>query len=927
MNMLANPTRSKPHDAASSRDSRVRVLVAIASFGTKNLDLLKNVIRCWRAMPFTVHVVVVSEAPKDLGDGVEVVVGLPSENPWSLPFAHKPIFAANADRYDLFAYSEDDMEFMEEHLRAFLRLTPHLQSDEIAGFLRYEVDRAGRWTYPDAHGHFHWKPESVRRRGEHLIAEFTNAHAASYLLTRDQLKRAVASGGYLRAPYEGRHDMLCSAATDPYTSCGFRKVVCISNLEAFSIHHLSDRYVGQWCVPLETFHEQLRAQQAIADGKLPVARLMPTETLLSRGQWSKNYYEPADEHLLRQVPASARTVLSVGCGWGALEARVQRGGAAVTALPLDAVIGASAAERGIEVVHGPLQAALGQLKGRRFDCVVISNLLHLAASPQRLLDLCTPFVAPGGALVIRGLNFASLRIAAKRALARGEHEKLRSYAESGVHRVGPGFVRRYLKRSRSNLDRIQVHWPSHTAQTPFEQGLGRFGTREWVLQATASGADVDNRSGLPAPSRPDRPEAAVSRRRRTRRDATATGLAEAVLDDRSPAPAQRQARILFVIENDHYPQDMRVYNECTALARRSACFVIAPRGKGQKSMEDVGTVRCYRYPAIEGKSAASLLVEYALACACMVLWIPLLVRANRINVIHVANPPDIVIPTLAWLKLFGVKVVFDAHDISTETLKGKMNGEKSHLAMFLPVLELSESLSIRAADLAIATNDSIAARIARKFPQKRIVVVRNSNAIVYRSLGEIGKPAPDGVLHIGYFGVLANDAAAGLDNILLMAASLDRRTVPFRFSIVGSGPGLPRLKQVVKEAGLESRFCYHGFVKMPAALDLIKTFDFGLVSWGDMPKNHLHTAMKVMDYMCCAVPVCSLELKEQIKSTGGIGVHASSFEQIAERVVAIYRQPDAYQDLRRESLRHFNEVLCWELQEKKLMEAYRSLLR
>ena len=256
-----------------------------------------------------------------------------------------------------------------------------------------------------------------------------------------------------------------------------------------------------------------------------------------------------------------------------------------------------------------------------------------------------------------------------------------------------------------------------------------------------------------------------------------------------------------------------------------------------------------------------------------------------------------------------------------------MNGEKSRLAMFLPLLELSESLSIRAADLTIATNDSIAARIARKFPQKRVVVVRNSNAIVYESLDEIEKPDPDGVLHIGYFGVLANDAAAGLDNILLMAASLNRLAVPFRFSIVGSGPGLPDLKQMVKEAGLEGRFRYHGFVAMPAALDLIKTFDFGLVSWGDLPKNHLHTAMKVMDYMCCAVPVCSLYLDEQLKSTAGIGIHAADFEAITRSMVRVYHQADEYEDLRRKTLRHFNDVLCWELQESKLVQAYRDLLQ
>ena len=287
------------------------------------------------------------------------------------------------------AYSEDDIEFKEEHVRAFFELTPHLHSDEIAGFLRYEVNSSGRWTFPDVHGNFHWKPESVRRRGENLIAEFTNEHAASYMLTREQLKRVVASGGYLREPYEGRYEMRESAATDPYTGCGFRKVLCVSNIEGFSVHHLSDRYVDQWCVSLETIRSNCVPMKRLSreDCHRP---LLPTETRFTRGQWSKNYYEPADEHLIRQIPVSARTVLSVGCGWGALEGRLQDDGMAVTALPLDAVIGASAAERGVEVVHGPLDVSAEKLKGRRFDCVVISNVLHLA--PVR--NICSNFAFP-----------------------------------------------------------------------------------------------------------------------------------------------------------------------------------------------------------------------------------------------------------------------------------------------------------------------------------------------------------------------------------------------------------------------------------------------------------------------------------------------------------------------------------------------------
>jgi len=229
-------------------------------------------------MALKVDVVVFSEAPKDCGSEIEMVVGLPSRNPWSLPFSHKRLFADRADNYDLFLYSEDDIEMTEANVRAFWRVTPQLEPDEIAGFMRYEQDESGTLSLPDVHGCYHWKADSVRRRECLTFAEFTNEHAGLYLVTQSQLRTAIASGGFLKTPYEGRHDMLCAAATDPYTNCGFRKVICISALEEFLIHHLSNRYAGQVGLPLSSFKEQIVTLMRVRDGTHPATTLCGAES-------------------------------------------------------------------------------------------------------------------------------------------------------------------------------------------------------------------------------------------------------------------------------------------------------------------------------------------------------------------------------------------------------------------------------------------------------------------------------------------------------------------------------------------------------------------------------------------------------------------------------------------------------------------------
>jgi len=463
-----------------TKDQMLRLLVVLASYGTRNLDLLKQIIGRYQAMNLDVDVVVVSNEPKDLGPDVRVAVGLPSENPWSLPFAHKPIFAENADKYDLFIYSEDDMEVREEHIAAFLRVTPHLASDEIAGFLRYEVDRAGEWSLPDVHGDYHWKPETVAKRGPYTVAEFSNEHSAFYLLTRAQLKKAIASGGFLREPYEGRYDMLCAAATDPYTSCGFRKVICISELESFLSHHMSNRYAGEAGISLVAFKGQIETLMAIAENTHPAATLANVESWLMRGRWSKDFYEKPDRELLSLVPRTANRILSVGCGWGATEAALKQRGATVTALPLNSVLGAEAARQGIEIVHGTLDEGLRKLEGRTFDCIVIAELLHLLPTPQRLLDACAK-LAPSGTILVSGHNFGSLKVRISRALKRNGFEKLRSFDESGIHLIGPGDIKKNLKRA--GLTRVAVHWAEPPTGRSPGGPLRPLTAQKWMLMA------------------------------------------------------------------------------------------------------------------------------------------------------------------------------------------------------------------------------------------------------------------------------------------------------------------------------------------------------------------------------------------------------------------------------------------------------------
>jgi len=385
----------------------VRILVAIASYGTGNDRYLRQLISTYKSMPFSIDIVILSNIDKDFGDDVRCQVGLPNKNPWSLPFGHKKLFSEQADNYDLFLYSEDDILVTERHIRSFLSVSEELAAEEVAGFLRFEEATDGRLNYPDWHAHFHWDCSSVRSRGEYVVAHFSNEHAACYLLTQSQLKAAIQSGGFLVDPHEEKYDLLCAAATDPYTQCGMTKLIPVSHIDDFTVHHMSNKYVDVVGISSTEFRRQVDALLAISRNPSRAGSLIETDTTLPRGAYSKDYYAARSAEVLAAVPASAKRVLSIGYGSGMNELALAEQGIEVTVVPLNAVCAASASANGLRVVEGGLDAARTELGSETFDCVLYLNILHLTQEPGRILSLFRPLCAAGGTILIQSPNMRS----------------------------------------------------------------------------------------------------------------------------------------------------------------------------------------------------------------------------------------------------------------------------------------------------------------------------------------------------------------------------------------------------------------------------------------------------------------------------------------------------------------------------------------
>lgn len=447
-----------------------RLLVCIASYGRANDSYLTQIIKGYQSLQYKTDIVVLSNISKDLGREIDVVVGLPTSDPWSLPFGHKQIFADRVNEYDLFIYTEDDVLLTQKNLDGLCAISNVLQDDEVAGFIRFEVDKNGNKYYPEIHGTHHWLPGSIRSRGSYVCACFTNEHAACYVLNRGQLLRAIASGGFLVAPHQSKYDLLVTAATDPYTQCGFKKLIPISHFDDFLVHHLPNKYIDQLSTPATYVDAQIKAMLEIARNKVETKLLSP-ELEFPASDFGTHYYEPARLDLLTFVPEDARSVLSIGCGWGATEQILFERGLNVVALPLDEVISACAGHHGFEIVLGEIDTALRKLGGRKFECVLISNVLHRFANPPELLDALASILTNQAVVITSVPNMLALSLLKKKLSNYRLYRDLGNYERSGLHSTSPGVVRSWFRDAGFRVDTLN-HVLSERARERCRRSLG-----------------------------------------------------------------------------------------------------------------------------------------------------------------------------------------------------------------------------------------------------------------------------------------------------------------------------------------------------------------------------------------------------------------------------------------------------------------------
>ena len=389
-------------------------------------------------------------------------------------------------------------------------------------------------------------------------------------------------------------------------------------------------------------------------------------------------------------------------------------------------------------------------------------------------------------------------------------------------------------------------------------------------------------------------------------------------------------RVLIIVENLPVPFDRRVWLEATTLQRAGyVVSVICPKGPGFESAEEtIEGVHIYRHALpIEAQGAFGYLLEYAVALFWELILAIRIKRRHGFDVVHACNPPDFLfLVALVFKLLFGTKFVFDHHDANPELYEAKF-GRRDLFCWFL---RQAEKLTYRTADVAIATNESyrdIAIQRGGMLPAN-VFIVRSGPDLSRMKRSEPVPKWRNGRSHmVGYVGVISK--LEGLDLLLSSVEHIVYRhqSDDIQFVVVGSGPEFEQIAALCTKLKLNNWVTFTGRVDDDALFEILSTADVCVNPDRVSAMTNISTMNKVMEYMAFEKPIVQFDVKEGRYSAGDASLYAAHNDPVdfADKLLRLIDDAELRRQMGQSGRRRVVEILSWERQESKLLEAYETV--
>jgi glycosyltransferase involved in cell wall biosynthesis len=384
--------------------------------------------------------------------------------------------------------------------------------------------------------------------------------------------------------------------------------------------------------------------------------------------------------------------------------------------------------------------------------------------------------------------------------------------------------------------------------------------------------------------------------------------------------------ILIIVENLPLPFDRRVWQEANTLKDEGAFVsVICPQMKGYTlPFECINGIDIYRHPLpVEANGAWGYLLEYSTALFWEFYLSLKIYFKRRFHIIQGCNPPDLIFLVGLFFKLFGVKYVFDHHDINPELYFAKFQKKD----FFYRAMLLFEKITFKVASFSIATNESYKHIAISRGGMKadRVAIVRSGPALERLKILEPNVSyKKDRKILVGYVGVIGEQE--GLDLLMDIVHHISSQRHDIHFAIVGGGTELEKIKVLAQTKGVASYVDFYGRVDDRKMVEILSTCDICVNPDRPTEMNNLSTMNKIMEYMALKKPIVQFDLKEGKFSAQDASLYASDNLDFADKIMRL--ADDSAQRFRMGEFGYSRVVneLSWEHERKKLISFYTRVL-
>ena len=390
----------------------------------------------------------------------------------------------------------------------------------------------------------------------------------------------------------------------------------------------------------------------------------------------------------------------------------------------------------------------------------------------------------------------------------------------------------------------------------------------------------------------------------------------------------KNTHVLFIVENAVVPYDVRVWREAKAIKdSKYQVSIISPKGGNSKeTITTIDGIKIYRYPSVLNRRGfGAIIFEYINALFWQFIFSLFIYILNPFKIIHAANPPDTIFIVGLLFKLFGVKYIFDHHDLSPELYEVKFLPKRN---LVYKSLILFEKISCKFADVIISTNESYKQIVIErhKIDPHKITIVRNDPYVRQRPM----KLNRGSLYYIFYIGSI--NKQDGVD-ILIKAINIlvhDLNRINIKCTVVGDGDALNSAKQLVLDFGLLDYVFFTGFVlNKDKIYEYFKSSDICVEPAPDNNLNYHSTFIKIMEYMSFCKPIVAFDLSETRYSAmdSALFVNPGDTKGFAEAIERLIIDDHLSEELGEAGYNRVKQKLNWQNSTKSLKKLYTSLIK